>query len=132
MLIQAKIDNKTLDFKIINETLNTRQKEILTPLLQNCWDGIENPSNIEISFEKKSFDNFYFNVSFEENFFDSFDQNTLKDLELKNYYQNKFVTTLEEQKILSKREKDMEKASIEDLFFLENLSLLLDKALLSA
>lgn len=132
MLIQAKINDKTLDFKIINETLNTRQKEILTPLLQNCWDGIENPSNIQISFEKKSFDNFYFNVSFEENFFDSFDQNTLRDLELKNYYQNKFVTTLEEQKILSQREKDMEKASIEDLFFLENLSLLLDKALLSA
>lgn len=132
MLIQAKINDKTLDFKIINETLNTRQKEILTPLLQNCWDGIENPSNIEISFEKKSFDNFYFNVSFEENFFDSFDKNTLKDLELKNYYQNKFVNSLEEQKILSQREKDLEKASLEDLFFLENLSLLLDKALLSA
>lgn len=129
MLVQAKINNKTLDFKIENTTLTAQQKEILIPLLQNCWDGLENPSDIEIIFKKKSFNNFFFSVSFEDTFFNSFDTNTLRDLEIKNYEQNRFVNTLENQKLFSEREKELEKYSQEDLDFLANIPFLVEKAL---
>jgi len=129
MLVQARINDKTLDFKIENTTLTAQQKEILIPLLQNCWDGLENPSDVEIIFEKKSFNNFFFSVSFEDTFFNSFDTNTLRDLEIKNYEQNKFVNTLEKQKLFSSREKELDRLSQEDLDFLANIPFLVDKAL---
>ncbi|MCK9372456.1 MAG: hypothetical protein M0P91_04605 [Sulfuricurvum sp.] len=125
MLVQARINDKTLDFKIENTTLTEEQKKILVPLLQNCWDGMENPDDIEIVFERKISKDFFFSVSFEDTFFASATAKFLRDLELRREERYK----LEKQKLFSEREKELEKYSQEDLDFLANITFLVDKAL---
>ena len=130
MNLQSIIDENTLSFRIIDSQLNANEKVILEDLLQKSWDSEELPSDIKITFIRKSFNNYFFTVKFEnskEHFFASINiEAQTQEIENKNNFYNKTLVDYDKNYLSARIEKATEKD-----FSINNFSEMVD-SLLSA